>query len=196
MPRAADYPIDPAMLERWSPRAFDGSAMEEEALFALFEAARWAPSAFNVQPWRFVYALRDMPEWDALLACLVPMNASWAKQASALVFILSDTLFTPPGQTEAVPARTNSFDAGAAWAMLALQAAKDGLSAHAMAGFDSVRAGEVIGAGDRFKIEAAVAIGRRGDRASLPEPLQAREVPSPRRPIADTIFKGQFAPTV
>jgi nitroreductase len=192
--RTADHPIDPIILERWSPRAFDQSAVTTDELFTLFEAARWAPSAFNSQPWRFVYALRDTPEWEQLLSALLPFNAAWAQHASALVFILSDTLFTPPGKTEPQPATTASFDTGAAWGVLALQATRLGLHLHAMAGFDRDRAAEVLHSSARHHIEAAVAIGRIGDADSLPEALRAREFPSPRKPLSEIAFHGILPP--
>jgi nitroreductase len=188
--RIADYPIDPTILERWSPRAFDQSPLTSDELFTLFEAARWAPSAFNSQPWRFVYALRDTPEWEQLLSALLPFNAAWAQHASALMFILSDTLFTPPGKTEPQPATTASFDTGAAWGVLALQATRLGLHVHAMAGFDHAHAAEVLHSSARYHIEAAVAIGRIGDADSLPEALRAREFPSPRKPLSEIAFQG------
>ena len=188
--RSADYPIDPTILARWSPRAFDQSPLTQDVLFTLFEAARWAPSAFNSQPWRFVYALRGTPQWDGLLSALLPFNAAWAQHASALMFILSDTLFTPPGKTEPAPATTASFDTGAAWGVLALQATQLGLHLHAMAGFDRAKAAEVLHSSERFHIEAAVAIGRIGDVETLPEPLRAREFPSSRRPLSEIAFEG------
>ena len=190
-PRIADHPIDPHMLERWSPRSFDDSTLSQADLDTLFEAARWAPSAFNHQPWRFAYALRGDAHWDEYVSALLPFNAGWASKASALVFVLSDTLILAPGKTEPQPATTASFDAGAAWALLALQATKLGLSTHAMAGFDHARAKEVTGAGERYKIEAAVAVGRRGDVAALPEALQAREAPSGRLTVAEISFHGK-----
>jgi nitroreductase len=188
--RIADHLIDRTILERWSPRAFDGSAMTSGELLTLFEAARWAPSAFNSQPWRFVYGLRDTPQWHALLSALLPFNAAWAQHASALVFVLSDTLFTPPGKTEPQPATTASFDTGAAWGTLALQATRLGLHVHAMAGFDRARASDVLHSSARYHIEAAVAIGRIGDIDSLPEPLRAREFPSRRKPLSEIVFEG------
>ncbi len=188
--RTADHPIDPTILERWSPRAFDGSALSQHDLFTLFEAARWAPSAFNSQPWRFVYGLRDTPAWEQLLSALLPFNAAWAQNASALMFILSDTLFTPPGKSEPQPATTASFDTGAAWGVLALQATRLGLHVHAMAGFDRARATEVLHSSARYHIEAAVAIGRIGAADSLPETLRAREFPSPRKPLSEIAFQG------
>lgn len=190
-PRIADHPIDSHILERWSPRSFDASEVTQADLNSLFEAARWAPSAFNHQPWRFAYALRGDAHWEAYVSALLPFNAGWAGKASALLFILSDTLILAPGKTEPQPATTASFDAGAAWGLLALQATKLGLHTHAMAGFDAARAAQVTGAGDRYKVEVAVAIGRRGDVAALPEALQSREVPSGRLPVSELSFNGK-----
>lgn len=195
-PRIADHPIDEYFLARWSPRAFDGSTLTEADLKPLFEAARWAPSAYNYQPWRFGWALKGDAHWDDYVSALLPFNAGWASNAAALVFILSDTLIAAPGSTEFKPAGTNSFDAGAAWGYLALQATRLGLATHAMAGFDAVRAAEITGAGDRYKVEVAVAIGRRGDPSTLPEALAAREAPSPRLPVAEIAFNGGFAKEV
>lgn len=192
MTRTTERPVSPQFLERWSPRAFDGSALDEATLLSLIDAARWAPSAFNYQPWRFVWAIKGDEAFDTLLGLLLPFNAAWAGKAGALVFVLSDTQIVAPGASEAQPATTNSFDAGAAWAQLALQAHLSGLATHAMAGFDHARAPEVLGAGTRYKVEAAIAIGRRGDKADLPEVLQAREAPSPRKPVEELAFRGQL----
>ena len=191
-PRQPDYDIDPDILARWSPRAFDGSAIDAETLHTVLEAARWAPSAYNYQPWRFVYELRDGPLWEEFLSILLPFNSAWAKDASALLFVLSDRLVTPPGSTESAPSKTATFDAGAAWSLLALQAAKLGLHTHAMAGFDPESADEKLGTAGRFKVEAAVAIGRLGDPESLPDALRAREFPSPRLPVEEIAFRGRL----
>ena len=191
-PRQSDHPIDQDILARWSPRAFDGSALDADTLHAVIEAARWAPSAYNYQPWRFVYELRDGPLWEEFLSILLPFNTAWAKDAGALLFVLSDRLITPPGSTESAPATTNSFDAGAAWGLLALQAAKLGLHSHAMAGFNHESAESALGTAGRYRVEAAVAIGRLGDPESLPEALRAREFPSQRLPIEDIAFHGRL----
>jgi nitroreductase len=123
--RQPDHEVDPLFLERWSPRAFDGSEMPEPDLLTLFEAARWAPSAFNSQPWRFLYARRGDADWERFLGLLIPWNQGWAHSASALVYILSDSLpFTDRKSGEPQPSSTHSFDAGAAWACLALQATR------------------------------------------------------------------------
>jgi len=190
--RLADHPIDADILARWSPRAFDGSALTADDLAPLFEAARWAPSAYNYQPWRFAYALRGDAAWDGFVAALLPFNAAWAAEAGALVFVLSDRLILAPGASEPAPAATASFDTGAAWAYFALQAAKQGLVTHAMAGFDATKAAAITGSGERYRIEVAVAVGRRGDAASLPAGLAAREVPSSRLQLEQLVFAGKL----
>ena len=103
-PRVADYPIHTQFTERWSPRAFTGESIPQETLLSFFEAARWAPSAYNSQPWRFLYARRDTPDWERFLGLLNEFNRGWAQHASALVIIASKTDFTAPGATEETPA--------------------------------------------------------------------------------------------
>ncbi len=190
--RHSDLPIDPIFLQRWSPRAFDANTMPEEDLLTLIEAARWAPSAYNVQPWRFLYARHGDSHWEGYLELLDPFNAGWAKQASALIFLLSDSLMFAEEPEKTKPARTNSFDSGAAWAQLALQATRMGYQAHAMAGLDYVRTRERLQVPDRYRIEVAIAVGRRADAAQLPADLRDREAPSPRRPISELAFPGGF----
>jgi nitroreductase len=191
--RRPDRPIDPLFLERWSPRAFDGSEMPEEDLLTLFEAARWAPSAFNSQPWRLLYARRGDENWERFLSLLIPWNQSWAHTASVLVYMLSDTLpFTDRKTGEPQPSTTHSFDAGAAWACLALQAARMGYRAHGMSGIQDELARSELRIPERFALNAACAIGRIGDPAQLDEKLRAREFPSGRKPVADFAFPGNF----
>jgi nitroreductase len=189
--RRAAHPIDPLFLERWSPRAFDAGEMPEEDLLTVFEAARWAPSAFNVQPWRFLYARRGDADWERFLDLLIPWNRAWAQSASAIVYILSDSLVETKWGGEQV-SHSHSFDAGAAWACLALQAARLGYQAHGMSGVEFDRARAELGVPERFRIEAAAAIGRIGDPAILPDKLRARETPSDRRPIGETAFRGAW----
>ena len=190
--RTADRPIHPLFLDRWSPRAFDASDLPEADLMSIFEAARWAPSAFNSQPWRFLYSRRGDADWDRFLALLIPFNQSWAHSASVLVYILSDSLPFTDKAGEPFASHSHSFDAGAAWLSLALQATYMGYHAHGMTGvdFDRVRVELVVP--DRFRIEAAVAIGRIGDPSILSEKLKAREVPSGRKPVAEIAFRGAF----
>jgi nitroreductase len=190
--RQSAHPVDPLFLDRWSPRAFDGQPIPAADLAVIFEAARWAPSAFNGQPWRFMYARNGDADWPRLLDVLIPFNAGWVARAGALVFIASDTL--APGKPDAPPktSHSHSFDAGAAWGFMALQATRLGYQAHGMTGVDFERARAELAVPQQFRLEAAVAIGRQGDRASLPESLQAREVPSTRKPLEDLVFHGRF----
>jgi nitroreductase len=188
--RKADHPVDPLFLERWSPRGFDGSDLPESDLLSLFEAARWAPSAFNSQPWRFLYARRGDSDWERFLDLLVPFNRSWAQSASLLVYILSDTLPFTDKAGEPATSHTHSYDAGAAWACFALQATKLGYQAHGMSGVDFERARDELGVPERYRIEAAAVVGRIGDPAALPEKLRAREYPSGRNGLEAFVFRG------
>ena len=191
--RQADYPIDPLFLERWSPRAFDGSEVPDAHLETMFEAARWAPSAFNSQPWHFLYAKRGDANWDRFFSLLIPWNQNWAHTASVLVYIVSDSLpFTDKKTGAPAPSTTHSFDAGAAWVSLALQATRMGYHAHGMSGIQYDIAQAELGLTDRYVINAACVIGRIGDVAQLDEKLQAREHPSGRKPQSDFVHSGSF----
>lgn len=187
--RRSDFPIDPIFLERWSPRAFGEDTISEKELFTLLEAARWAPSAFNTQPWHFIYARRPTPAFDALLNVLIEFNRSWAGRAAALIVIVSETA---PGPDKSIPSHSHSFDAGAAWGFLALQAQRLGWHTHGMTGIDFARAAQELAVPGTHRLEAALAIGRLGEKSLLPEKLQAREVPSQRRPLAEIISEGVF----
>ena len=192
-PRIPDHPIDPLFLERWSPRAFDGSEVSDADLMTMFEAARWAPSAFNSQPWRFLYAKRGDADWERFLSLLIPWNQSWAHTASVLVYIVSDTMPMTDRKTgEPVPSTTHSFDAGAAWVSLALQATHMGYHAHGMSGIQYDLARAELGLPDRYHLNAACVIGKIGDPAQLDEKMRARETPSDRKPIEDFAFRGSF----
>jgi nitroreductase len=188
--RTADHDIDPRFLARWSPRAFTGEDMPDEVLMSLFEAARWAPSASNIQPWRFVYARRGTPQWAPLFDALMDMNQAWVERASVLAYAISDRFRRRPG-AEPTPNRSHSFDTGAAWAYLALQAQHMGWAAHGMGGFHVAKAHEATGAPESdYRIEAAIAIGRPTSADVLPESYRAREVPSGREPAESFVFEG------
>jgi nitroreductase len=190
--RTADHDIAPVFLNRWSPRAFTGEAIQDETLMSMFEAARWAPSASNAQPWRFVYARRGTPQWEPLFHALMDMNQPWAAHASVLAYIISDR-FRRRADREPTENRSHSFDTGAAWAYLALQAQNLGWAAHAMGGFHVDKAHEAVGAPEAdYRIEAALAIGRPTDASVLPESYRAREVPSGREPLAGFVFEGRL----
>lgn len=188
--RTAHPKVLPLLVERWSPRAFDGSDLPQDDLDAIFSAAGLAPSAYNVQPWRFLYARRGDANWDRFLSLLVPFNQSWAKDASVLVFVLSDTLSN--NGTEDLPNWSHSFDAGAAWMALAVQAQAMGYYTHGMVGIDFDAARAELKLPERFRLEAAVAIGRMGAVENLPEGLREREIVSDRKPVAEIAVAGDF----
>jgi nitroreductase len=189
-PRRSDYPIDPIFLARWSPRAFSGEPVAEADLRTMFEAARWAPSSYNSQPWRFFYAVAGTPQFAQFLGLLVEFNQSWAKTAGALVILAAKE--TMQLGDKSVPSRTFALDAGAAWGYLALEAARLGYMTHAMAGIDLERTRTALKLPDGISPQIAIAVGRIGDKASLPEGLRDREYPSPRLPQTDFAFAGGF----
>jgi nitroreductase len=185
--RKADHSIDALFLDRWSPRALSGEALGEEELLSLLEAARWAPSSGNFQPWRFLYARRDTPFWPEFLGLVVPANRSWADRAGALVLMLSRTHLD-----DGRPCLTHSFDTGAAWMSLALQAHLRGLVAHGIQGFDYEGARRLLRVPEGYAVEAMAVLGRPGDPALLSESQRAREVPNSRRPLSQSACEGPF----
>ncbi len=186
--READYPVDKLFLDRWSPRAMSGEEMAEDELLTLFEAARWAPSSYNNQPWRILYARRGTPHWPLFLGLLVEGNRAWAKDAGVLILFVSKETFDFNGQ----PYPTHSFDTGAAWENLALQATMMGLVTHGMQGFDYERASAELNIPEGFRVEAMIAVGRPGDPAQLPERLREREAPSGRKALSEITCEGAF----
>ena len=186
--RKPNYPIQALILHRHSPRAMSGASLSDDELMPLFEAARWAPSSYNAQPWRFVYAHRDTEHWDTFFNFLVEFNQSWAKNAAVLVVVLSRRLFEKNDK----PAPTHAFDAGAAWENLALEASSRNLVAHGMEGFDYVAAREKLGVPDEYDVQAMIAIGKPGRKEDLPEDLQEGEVPSDRRALEEIVMEGRF----
>jgi nitroreductase len=183
-----EHPVDELFLDRWSPRAMSGESISEEELLTLFEAARWAPSSYNNQPWRILYARRDTEHWPAFFGLLVEGNQTWAKDAAALLLFVSKETFDFNGK----PYPTHSFDTGAAWENLALQATLMGLVAHGMQGFDYERARAELNIPEGFRVEAMAAVGRPGDPARLPEQLREREAPSDRKPLSEVTCEGAF----
>lgn len=190
MSRSPDHPVAPLFVDRWSPRSFSGEAIPDADLLIAFEAARWAPSASNGQPWRFIVARNGDAAWDNFLPLLAPANRQWAQRASALVVIVSATQVERRG--ELVHNHSHSFDAGAAWANFAHQALLLGWHTHGIGGFDRDAAREKLAVPHDHAIEAVVAIGRQGTLDTLHPDLHARETPSPRRPLSDFVFEGRF----
>lgn len=191
-PREAQHGVHPLFTDRWSPRAFNAEAIDEPTLLRLFEAARWAPSGFNAQPWRFIWGRAGTAAWTPLFESLAPFNREWAERASALVLVLSRTRWVQPGKTEEQAIASHAFDAGAAWAQLALQAHLAGWHAHAVGGFDHAAARRLLQVPDDYALHAVVAIGRRGDVALLPERLRSREHPNDRLPLRSIVAEGRF----
>ncbi len=187
--RTADYPVDEIFLDRWSPRAMTGEAIANEDLMVLFEAARWAPSSYNNQPWRMLYAHRDSKYWQLFFDLMVEFNQSWAKDAAALVVFISRTHFDFNGE----PSVTHSFDTGAAWENLALQGWRQGLVVHGMQGFDYERARTALKIPEGFQVEAMCAIGKPADPETLSADLRAKEIPSDRRKLEQTVCEGPFS---
>jgi nitroreductase len=188
MERIPDYEILPQFVERWSPRAMTGDPVSEAELLRLFEAARWAPSCANSQPWRFVYARAGTPHFQRVFELLSEGNRPWCARAGALIVVLSKKTFDD-GRTSP----THSYDTGAAWMSLALQGSAMGLVVHGMAGFDYNRARVDLGVPEDYKVEAMIAVGHPGNVEDLPEQHRAREKRSPRRPVRELVFEGRFA---
>jgi nitroreductase len=186
--RKADHAIDQLFLDRWSPRAMTAEPISEADLMSLFEAARWAPSSYNNQPWRLLYARRGTEHWQTFFDLMVEFNQSWAKDAAVLVLFISKTHFVFNGE----PSVTHSFDTGAAWENLALQGALKGLVVHGMQGFDYEGARTALKIPEGYAVEAMAAIGRPADPDKLPEDLRSREEPSERRKLEETICEGPF----
>lgn len=185
--RIADSPVDPMFLDRWSPRAFSSQPVTEETLFSLFEAARWAPSSGNEQPWIYVYSTTDAERLRFL--SLLSEDNRWASGAPVLAFAIARLIRTKTGKLN----RHAQFDTGTSWGYLALEARKLGLYAHGMAGFDVGRSYEVLNASpDQHEVMIAIAIGYYGDPAALVERDRTREKPNGRKPVSEFVFRGSF----
>ena len=155
--RNSAFKINSIILNRWSSRSMTGEELDNDTLMSLFEAARWAPSSFNNQPWRFIYAKRNTKYWDKIFDLLVESNKVWAKNAGILVVVISNKNFEHNGKFSI----THQYDAGAAWENLALEATSRGLIAHGMQGFDYQKARDRLEIPEDFDVMAMIAIGKR-----------------------------------
>ena len=187
--RKADYPIEKIFLKRWSPRAMTGEPISDEQLNTLFEAARWAPSTFNEQEWRYLYARNGDQHWQTFFNLLMPPNQVWCKNAAVLMVVLSKKTFTHNGK----PNPVHTFDSGNSFENLALQGCSMGLVVHGMAGFDRDKARNDLNVPDDFAVEAMVAVGQPGDPDKLPPELREREAPSNRKSIQEIARAGTFS---
>ncbi len=181
-----DHPIVELLARRWSPRAFSDKAVSREAVLSLLEAARWAPSCFNEQPWTFIVATKDDPvEYETLFSCLRPTNQAWANRAPVLAVAVTKGTFDHNGK----PNRHAAHDTGMAVENLMLQAVSMGLFAHPMAGFDAKRVREVYGVPEGFDPLVAIAVGYPGDPGELPEDFREKELaPRERKPLASFVI--------
>ncbi|HWL09787.1 MAG TPA: nitroreductase family protein [Planctomicrobium sp.] len=187
-PRQADHEIDDVILNRWCSRAMTGDSVPELLLFKLFEAARWAPSSFNNQGWRFLYTQRERNDWPDFLNLLTEWNRSWCERAGALIIVLSMKTFSHDG----TPNPTHSLDTGMAVQNLLLQATHLGVVVHPLAGFDHELARETLKIPDDVHIECMIAVGIAGKHELLPSKLLAREVRSRRKPISEIVRSGKY----
>jgi len=189
-PAPIDSPIHQLLRDRWSPRSFADKAIPGDVLRSLFEAARWAPSSNNEQPWAYIVATKDDAEnFEKSLGALVEFNANWAKNAPVLVIAVAELAFAKNN----APNRNAQYDVGAASMQLSLEATARGLVVHQMAGFDPETAKENYDIPAGWEPIAAMAIGYPGDASSLPEPYQSREnAPRTRKPIREFVMSGQW----
>jgi nitroreductase len=188
-PAASDHPVHDLIRHRWSPRAFADKPVSPEVLRSLFEAARWAPSSSNEQPWAFLVASKDDPVYPKLLSTLVEFNQLWAKNAPVLAIAVSRLSFARNGH----PNRNAFYDTGAAVAHLTMEASARGLFVHQMGGFDPRKAKELFSIPDDWEAIAAFVIGHPGDPQSLPETLRDRELaPRSRKPLSEFVMSGAW----
>ena len=168
-----------------------GESIDKEELMSLFEAARWAPSSYNGQPWRFVYAMRGTTQFETCFKLLTPGNQESCKDAAVLVVTASRDTF----EYNSKPERTHTFDTGAAWENIALQAAARELVVHAMEGFDYDKAAKVCKIPKGHTIEMMFAVGKRGSKDRLPERVREWEAPNARKKVEEFAFEGVFKET-
>jgi nitroreductase len=187
--RKPDHPIESIFHQRWSPRSMTGEPISQEEMLRLFEAARWAPSTYNEQEWRFLYGRRDTPQWPLFFELLAEGNRAWCQRAALLCVIAAHKVF----QRNNKPNPVHIFDVGLAFENLALQGTAMGLVVHGMQGFDFEKARTTLSVPDDYAVAAMFAVGRHGNPADLPPELRAIEAPSQRKPVREIICEGRFA---
>lgn len=187
--RAFDYEVIEEIKTRWSPRAFDPvREVPVDDLMGMLEAARYAPSCFNEQPWRFIVGRRGDSNFERIKAALTDSNREWASKASVLMMILSVQNF----EYNQKPNRWHLFDAGTAWGYLSLEAERRGLITHAMAGYNRDQIREAFGIPEALGIIAAVAVGYYGDKEALSPKNADKEKPSPRVSIQEILYQSRM----
>jgi nitroreductase len=192
-PAPTDVPLQPLIRDRWSPRAFADKPVPPDVLRSLFEAARWAPSSNNQQPWIYIVATKDDPvNFDKVLSTLVEFNVGWAKHAPVLALSVAQIKVPKDGS----PNRVALHDVGSASAQLTFEAVAHGLFVHQMAGFDPEKARRVFSIPQDWEPVAAMAIGYPGDPQKLPDRLRDRELaPRTRKPLSEFVITGTWGHT-
>lgn len=187
------FPVHELIRNRWSPRAFADKPVSPEVLRSAFEAARWAPSSSNEQPWAYIVATKDdSASFEKVLGTLVEFNAGWAKNAPVLAIAVTKLTFAK----NQAPNRMAKYDTGAASALLTMEATAHGLAVHQMAGFDPEKARVAFSIPAEWEAVAALAIGYPGSPETLPQPLKDREVaPRTRKPISEFVMSGSWGHT-
>jgi nitroreductase len=186
--RQSEVEILPLLRDRWSPRAMNGAPLSLQEIKQLVEAAKWAPSSYNNQPWRFFYALPDDAYWQKYMNLMVPFNQQWASKAGALFIVAARTLFEFNNQTS----KTASYDTGAAVENFSLQGHAMGLAVHQMEGFDYEKAHALLGLSSDYQVQVMVAVGHPGKLEDIPEEMRAKESPSGRKKLDQIMFHGSM----
>lgn len=187
--RVVEHPCHQEFVSRMSPRAFDPSkTVDETDLMSCFEAARWAPSSYNNQPWRYVFARKGSQSYQLMTESLVEFNKMWCKNAPILVLICSCKYFVHNHK----PSATASLDTGASYMSFILEAHKRGIITHTMEGFDKQLLSKSMNISENYTVEALMAVGYLGSLQLLPPELQAKETPSTRRALSEMVCENTF----
>lgn len=187
--RSAEHPVIDVILRRWSPRAMSGEHVSRDNIMTLFEAARWAPSSYNEQEWRFLWAEKGTPYWDDFFSLLVPANQAWCCNGSHLIALIYKESFTSSGAHNAVA----QLDSGAAMQNLLLQATELDLVAHPMGGFDRQKAIDILEVPQGFSMAAMIVVGKPASADILSDELREIEVPSDRKKLSEIVSEGRFS---
>lgn len=183
-----EHPIHPLLASRWSPRAFSVRLLDGDTIASMFEAARWSPSANNLQPWGFIYAERGTPDFEALCGCLKESNALWARNAALIGLALER-----PAKPDGSPNGHARYDLGQAVAHMTFQACALGVHVHQMAGFDLAHARAALGVPPDLLPVTAFAIGYLGEASSLPATVQEKELAArSRNPASVFVHVGRW----
>ncbi len=189
-PATTQAPVHDIIANRWSPRAYDASKPVSQAqIISMLEAARWAPSCFGDEPWRFIVwdKNKDAAAWEKAFDCIVPGNQGWAKDAPVFVLICAGTLF----EQNQKPNRWGAYDTGAAAVSLSLQATSMGLVTHQMGGFDGEKTRAAFNIPEQFEMMSMMAVGYIADVDALPEEAKERTLaPRKRKPLGELFYEG------